>query len=211
MRNLLGIVRILRLPSSPFFSRDLATSSNLNKSHYETLGVPSSASKKEIRDAYIEKSKLCHPDNDPLDSTLHVKFLAVQEAYDILSTDAKRKEYDFGSNNFRQNLAHPRSSVQYPNRQAPGWSQQQQQQQQQHPFGDKKNSNRLVIVAICFVMFLGGGWGVYIFPSKRAEWLDRQKRLSERKKMIDDERIKWVNFEARILRRKISEENTKGD
>ena len=58
MRNLLGIARISRLPNSPFCSRDLSTSSNLNKSHYETLGVPSSASKKEIRDAYIEKSKV---------------------------------------------------------------------------------------------------------------------------------------------------------
>jgi len=208
MRNLLGIVRISRLPSSPFFSRDLATSSNLNKSHYEILGVPSSASKKEIRDAYIEKSKLCHPDHDPLDSTLHVKFLAVQEAYDILSTDTKRKEYDFGSNNFRQNLAHPRSSVQYPNRQAPGWSQQQQQQQQKY---DKKKENRVVVGLLCLVILLGIPLTLNTYRGRQAEWLDRQKRLSERKKMIDDERIKWVNFEARILRRKISEENTKGD
>jgi len=139
MRNLLGIARISRLPNSPFCSRDLSTSSNLNKSHYETLGVPSSASKKEIRDAYIEKSKLCHPDNDPSDSTLHVKFVAVQEAYDILSTDAKRKEYDFSVKNFCQNRAHPRSSAEYPYQQAPGWSQQQQQPfGSGDPFGNKK-------------------------------------------------------------------------
>jgi len=136
MRNLLGIARISRLPTSPFFSRDLATSSNLNKSHYETLGVHSSASKKEIRDAYIEKSKLCHPDYDPSDATLHVKFVAVQEAYDILSNDAKRKEYDFGLKNFRPN--HPRSSAKYPNQYAPGWSQQQQPFGSGDPFGNEK-------------------------------------------------------------------------
>jgi len=66
----------------------------LLKSHYETLGVSVSASKKEIREGYIKKSKLCHPDLNPSDESLHKKFLAVQEAYDVLSCDVKKREYD---------------------------------------------------------------------------------------------------------------------
>lgn len=134
MRNPLGIARILKLASSQFHSRCLSTNPNLSKSHYDTLNIPSSASKKEIRDAYIKKSKLCHPDHDPSDPTLHAKFLAVQEAYDVLSTDSKRTEYDLGVANFHH---HPRSSAHYQNQQAPGWGHQHQQQ----PFGRDDSFN----------------------------------------------------------------------
>ena len=40
-------------------------------------------------------AQLCHPDLNPSDESLHKKFLAVQEAYDVLSCDVKKREYDF--------------------------------------------------------------------------------------------------------------------
>jgi len=86
-----------------FFS---ARASSTRKSHYETLNVTANASKKEIRDAYIQKSKLYHPDNDPSDPSLHEKFVAIQEAYDVLSSDQKRREYDIPGTNFYQGTVH---------------------------------------------------------------------------------------------------------
>jgi len=72
----------------------LSSNASLGKTHYETLGVPTFASKKEIRNAYIDKSKQYHPDSDPSDPSLHQKFVAVQLAYDVLSSDKKRGAYD---------------------------------------------------------------------------------------------------------------------
>lgn len=93
MTNFLTCMKLYRRTSTALH-RFIFTESSLRKSHYETLDIPSSASQKEIRDAYIEKSKLCHPDNDPSDPALHQKFLAVQQAYDALSSEVKRQEYD---------------------------------------------------------------------------------------------------------------------
>jgi len=134
MRNLLGRARISRLCST-LLSRRISVCPNLNKSHYETLDVPTSASKKDIRNAYIQKSKLYHPDHDPSDPSLHAKFVAIQEAYDILSSDTKRKEYDSGVTNFRN---HPRSSANYQHSQAPGWG--QYSSSKDDPFKEKEKS-----------------------------------------------------------------------
>jgi len=134
--NLLGIARISRITTCQYHSRYLSTNSKSSKSYYETLDLMSSASKKEIRDAYIKKSKLCHPDHDPSDPTLHAKFVAVQEAYDVLSSDVKRKEYDLNGTNFQRNQAHPRSSAEYPHHQAPGWG--QRPSNAGDPFKDEK-------------------------------------------------------------------------
>lgn len=65
------------------------------KNYYETLGVPKTASKEDIRQAYREKAKQHHPDRSGGDAE---KFKAVGEAYATLSDDAKRAQYDrFGS------------------------------------------------------------------------------------------------------------------
>jgi len=63
------------------------------KDPYTVLGVSKSASQKDIRDAYIEKSKLCHPDT----STTHnsgEEFAELAEAYKILSDKTRRTNYD---------------------------------------------------------------------------------------------------------------------
>jgi len=111
----------LRLVNCRLFSFDGRLSL---KSHYETLGVSVSASKKEIREGYIKKSKLCHPDLNPSDESLHKKFLAVQEAYDVLSCDVKKREYDFDNVPSRPRPT-TSSSSQYDhlyNRQSASWN-----------------------------------------------------------------------------------------
>lgn len=61
---------------------------------YEVLGVSRSASQDEIRKAYKKLAKKFHPDVKPADPDAEKKFSEITEAYDVLSDDAKRKNYD---------------------------------------------------------------------------------------------------------------------
>ncbi len=68
-------------------------------SHYETLGVPKTASEEEIKKAYKSLALKYHPDK-LTNATVAEKekstkmFQAASEAYDVLSDPQKRKEYD---------------------------------------------------------------------------------------------------------------------
>jgi molecular chaperone DnaJ len=69
---------------------------------YDTLGVSKSASAEEIKKAYRKLARQYHPDRNPGDASAEEKFKEVQHAYDVLSDDEKRKQYDrFGSQNGR--------------------------------------------------------------------------------------------------------------
>ena len=66
-----------------------------NKDYYEILGVPKSSSKEEIKKAFHKLAHKYHPDKNKGDDK---KFKEVNEAYQILSDDQKRAQYDqFGS------------------------------------------------------------------------------------------------------------------
>lgn len=63
------------------------------RDYYEILGVSKSASKEELKKSYRSLVKKFHPDrNKEVDA--ETKFKEVQEAYEILSDDQKRKAYD---------------------------------------------------------------------------------------------------------------------
>lgn len=67
----------------------------LASSHYSLLGVPPSASVREIRQAYRELSKLYHPDTTTLPpATAVTKFQQLNEAYATLSAPERRLAYD---------------------------------------------------------------------------------------------------------------------
>jgi molecular chaperone DnaJ len=69
---------------------------------YETLGVSKSASGDEIKKAYRKLARQYHPDRNPGDESAEERFKEVQHAYDVLSDDDKRKQYDrFGAENGR--------------------------------------------------------------------------------------------------------------
>lgn len=63
---------------------------------YEELGVKKTASKEEIKKAYRKRSKETHPDLNPDDPEKAEQFGALTRAYNILSDEEKRRQYDAG-------------------------------------------------------------------------------------------------------------------
>lgn len=61
--------------------------------HYQTLEVPPQASAADIRRAYRRLVLLTHPDRTP-DAAAHQRYLAVNEAYDVLNDPSRRQAYD---------------------------------------------------------------------------------------------------------------------
>src|SRR3954451_10065797 len=69
---------------------------------YEALGVPKNASADEIKKAYRKLVRQYHPDKNPGDAAAETRFKEIQHAYDVLSDQEKRRQYDtFGSRNGR--------------------------------------------------------------------------------------------------------------
>lgn len=67
---------------------------HMAKDYYNILGVSKSVDAKELKRAYREKSKECHPDLNPGDPTAEDRFKAVAEAYAVLSDPEKRARFD---------------------------------------------------------------------------------------------------------------------
>jgi curved DNA-binding protein len=80
------------------------------KDYYKILGVERKASADDIRSAYRKLAMKYHPDKNPGDKKAEDKFKDINEAYQVLSDDAKRARYDqLGSaySNFRTSGGRP--------------------------------------------------------------------------------------------------------
>lgn len=64
------------------------------RDYYEILGVGRNASQEEIKKAYRKLAKKYHPDAHPGDKAAEEKFKEVNEAYEALGDEEKRKKYD---------------------------------------------------------------------------------------------------------------------
>lgn len=64
------------------------------KNYYEILEVSSNASFKDIRTAFRRLSKKYHPDINPGSEQNELRFLDVQEAYNVLKDGLRREEFD---------------------------------------------------------------------------------------------------------------------
>jgi len=78
----------------------------LEKDFYKVLGVPKGAKADEIKKAYRKLARQYHPDANKGDPAAEERFKEISEAYDVLSDEKRRKEYDegralFGNGGFR--------------------------------------------------------------------------------------------------------------
>ena len=69
------------------------------KDYYTTLGIQKNASKEEVKKAFHKMAHKYHPDKKEGDEA---KFKEVNEAYQVLSDDKKRAQYDQFGSNFNQ-------------------------------------------------------------------------------------------------------------
>ena len=96
----------------------------LDKDYYATLGVPREVTEEEIRRAYRRQALEWHPDRRPGDPRAAERFREISEAYAVLISPARRREYDEASRAgaagmfphsqdelFRDLFANPRASA----------------------------------------------------------------------------------------------------
>ncbi len=72
----------------------MASQDWFEKDFYKTLGVSSDVSNAELKKVYRKLARKYHPDSNPGDKAAEEKFKEISEAYDVLSDQQKRKEYD---------------------------------------------------------------------------------------------------------------------
>ncbi|UYV64393.1 DNAJA3 [Cordylochernes scorpioides] len=83
--------------TAPFRNFHSSQSYRANKNYYDILGVPRNANQKDIKKAYIQMAKKYHPDHNKNPDAVQ-KFKDIGEAYEVLSDDTKRRQYDsFGT------------------------------------------------------------------------------------------------------------------
>ena len=71
------------------------------KDYYATLGVPKTATEKEIKQAFRKLARKHHPDVNPGDKAAEMRFKEINEAYEVLSDPDKRRKYDELGANWR--------------------------------------------------------------------------------------------------------------
>ena len=65
-----------------------------NKDLYQLLGLPREASEDDIQRAHRKLVREYHPDANSTDPRAEERFKEIQQAYEVLSDDNKRREYD---------------------------------------------------------------------------------------------------------------------
>lgn len=66
----------------------------MSKGYYELLGLTKGASDKEVKSAYRKLARKFHPDTNQGNAEAEARFKEINEAYQVLSDEKKRKYYD---------------------------------------------------------------------------------------------------------------------
>ncbi|KAG5446823.1 Chaperone protein dnaJ [Clonorchis sinensis] len=91
------MIQLTRFSSTILLCLLLAAAGEPNKDLYQILGVPRTASQKDIKKAFRQMAVKYHPDKNPGKDTSE-RFREIVEAHEVLSDPAKREHYDkFGS------------------------------------------------------------------------------------------------------------------
>ena len=72
----------------------MSTKDYLEKDYYKTLGVAKTAKAAEIKQAYRKLARKYHPDANKGNAQAEERFKEISEAYNVLSDEKRRKEYD---------------------------------------------------------------------------------------------------------------------
>ena len=72
----------------------MASQDWIAKDFYKALGVQKSATQDEIKKAYRKLARKYHPDQNQGDKVAEEKFKEISEAYQVLSNEEDRKQYD---------------------------------------------------------------------------------------------------------------------
>ncbi|XP_015112268.1 dnaJ homolog subfamily C member 4 [Diachasma alloeum] len=159
------------------------------QNYYEILGVKNDASRKDIRAAFLNISKQVHPDTG--NKTGHTEFIKLTEAYNVLSKDSTRKEYDAklsARNQLRYTSYHPVGRTYYGHRESHSehWRADHLRRKGGGPFatydrthfesGDPKNVSKTTIVLLC-VLLSAVGFSLQILAVVYSPTLDREKML----------------------------------
>ena len=72
----------------------MSTKDFLEKDYYKALGVAKDAPADEIKKSYRKLARKYHPDANKGDAKAEERFKEISEAYDVLSDEKRRKEYD---------------------------------------------------------------------------------------------------------------------
>lgn len=88
------------------------------KNFYEILGIPVDATEAQIKKSYRQLSKKYHPDLSPGDKAAEAKFKEISLAYNTLSNETLRNEYDEKLRGFAQRTGQATKKPSYSNYQA---------------------------------------------------------------------------------------------
>ena len=93
------------------------------KDYYKIMGVERTATEAQIKQAYRRLARKYHPDVNPGDKSAEARFKEINEAFEVLSDEQKRKKYDQYGSDFENADAFARArqqSQQQPGRGARG-------------------------------------------------------------------------------------------
>ncbi|KAM7086550.1 dnaJ homolog subfamily C member 4 isoform 3-T3 [Molossus nigricans] len=149
--------------------------------YYELLGVHPGATTEEVKRAFFCKSKELHPDRDPGNPALHSRFVELSEAYQVLSREQSRRNYDHQLRSATPpksagSTAHPRPGHQAHSSWAPPNAQYWAQFHGVRPQGSesrrRQHRHNQQVLGYCLLIMLAG-MGLHYVAFRKLEQMHR--------------------------------------